>query len=110
MVNTREVTEDGLEKNFATNTLGKKISYYSFYKSLFFVNGYLLSYTCSNGFAKVILIKLRHTGTQFQHSYVYLAWQNITETAFKVNISRANHECTLKTAVFFLIRNPCPDY
>lgn len=94
MVNTREVTEDGLEKNFATNTLGKKISYYSFLQHFInrylFVNGYLLSYTCSNGFAKVILIKLRHTGTQFQHSYMYLAWQNITETAFKVNISRAN--------------------
>lgn len=25
MVNTREVTEDGLEKNFATNTQGKKM-------------------------------------------------------------------------------------
>lgn len=40
MVNTREVTEDGLEKNFATNTLGKKISYYSFLQH--FINRYLL--------------------------------------------------------------------
>lgn len=40
MVNTREVTEDGLEKNFATNTLGKKILYYSFLQH--FINRYLL--------------------------------------------------------------------
>lgn len=79
MVNTREVTEDGLEKNFATNTLGMKISY-SFLQH--YINHYLLSYTCNN-FAKVILMKLKHA--QFQHSY--LAWQNMTETAFKVNMS-----------------------
>lgn len=26
MVNQRELTEDGLEKNFATNTLGRKVN------------------------------------------------------------------------------------
>lgn len=28
MVNTREVTEEGLEKNFATNTVGKETVYF----------------------------------------------------------------------------------
>ena len=26
MINTRELTEDGLEKNFATNTLGNNVT------------------------------------------------------------------------------------
>ena len=28
MINTRELTEDGLEKNFATNTLGNKVRFF----------------------------------------------------------------------------------
>lgn len=30
MVNQRELTEDGLEKNFATNTLGRKVNSWFF--------------------------------------------------------------------------------